>query len=141
MTYGSIVHDPRGCWDSDIPLDREPNEKLAALVLDWRQGDDDLPEQADIEQATLQLTGYAHLLVREVQTKTAALPRDGQASTVAARILAGIAAEEAARRLSVPMLPGRHALTMAHSRARLVGALHIALDRTLAATPAPIPNP
>ncbi|MFD9053002.1 restriction endonuclease [Streptomyces zaomyceticus] len=136
-TYGSIVYDPAGRWDSGIPLDRELNEQLATVVLSWRRGDDDLPEQADIEQAALQLTGYANLLVCEVQTTAAALPRDGQASTVAARTLAQIAAGEALRRLSVPLVPGRQALRVAHSRARLVGALHTALDRTLAAAPVP----
>ncbi|MFB6525058.1 hypothetical protein [Streptomyces sp. NPDC056399] len=80
-----LLFDPAGRWDTDIPLDRERNEQLAAVVLSWRQGDDDLPIQADIEQAALQLTGYANLLVRELQTKAAALPRNGQASVVAVR--------------------------------------------------------
>ncbi|MFF2305953.1 hypothetical protein ACFVVP_26020 [Streptomyces sp. NPDC058128] len=135
MTYGSTVHDPAGRWDTDIPLDRERNEQLAAVVLSWRQGDDDLPIQADIEQATLQLTGYANLLVRELQAQAAALPRNGQASVVAVRTLAHIAAGEAVRRLSIPPVHGRQPLRAAHSRARLVDALHAALDRTLAAMP------
>ncbi|MFF1511924.1 restriction endonuclease [Streptomyces sp. NPDC058326] len=141
MTHGSIVHDPTGRWDTHLPLDREPNERLAAAVLRWRKGDDTIPPQGDIEQAALQLTGYASLLVREVQTTTAALPRDGQASTVAARTLAQITVREAIRRLSVAPVSQRHALPAAQSRARLVQALHRALDRTLAATHTPVPGP
>ncbi|WP_017238181.1 DUF6415 family natural product biosynthesis protein [Streptomyces sp. SS] len=141
MTYGSIVYDPSGRWDSDIPLDRELNEQLATAVLSWQRGDDSIPPQGDIVQAALQLTGYAHLLVREVQRKAAALPRDGQASTVAARTLAQITAREAVRRLSVAPVSTRQALRVAQSRARLVEALHIALDRTLAVTPVPVSGP
>ncbi|OKJ52623.1 DUF6415 family natural product biosynthesis protein [Streptomyces sp. CB02261] len=140
MTYGSIVHDPAGRLDTHLPLDREPNERLAAVVLDWRQ-DEHLPPQADIEQTALQLTGYARLLVHEVRTKAAALPRDGHASAVAARTLAQITATEADRRLSAPPLPTRHSLRAAQSRARLVSALHCALDRILAAVPASVPGP
>ncbi|WP_216822281.1 hypothetical protein [Streptomyces aureus] len=54
---------------------------------------------------------------------------------MAVRTLAQIAAGEAVRRLSVPPVPGRQPLRVAHSRARLVDALHAALDRTLAAMP------
>ncbi|MFF8513528.1 DUF6415 family natural product biosynthesis protein [Streptomyces sp. NPDC015492] len=140
MTYGSVVHDPTGCLSADIPLDRDVHERLAATVLGWRRGDTTAPPTADIEQAALQLTGYIHLLIREVQTRTAALPRDGLASTVSARTLAKIAADEAVRRLRGPLGSGQHALPAARSRARLVQALHRALDRTLAATPMP-PEP
>ncbi|OKJ48128.1 hypothetical protein AMK27_39055 [Streptomyces sp. CB02009] len=141
MTYGSIVHDPTSSLDADIPLDRSLHEQLAATVLSWTPGDDSLPPTADIEQVALRLTGYANLLVREVQSTAMALPRDGQASTVAARTLAHIAIGEAIRRLSVPPVPGRHPLRVAQSQARLVRALHVALDRVLAAAPVSVTSP
>ncbi|GAA2692342.1 hypothetical protein [Streptomyces lunalinharesii] len=45
MTYGSVIHDPAGRWDSDLPLDRELSERLATVVLGWRRDDGTVPPQ------------------------------------------------------------------------------------------------
>ncbi|RSS57464.1 restriction endonuclease [Streptomyces sp. WAC01280] len=140
MTYGSIVHDPTGSWDADLPLDREVNERLAATVLDWRRGDDSVPPPADIEQAALQLSGYAELQVRELRAALERLPRDLEQST-AEQLRTGITLAEAVRRLRAPAIRRGDPLNQAQSRARLVDALHSALDRTLAELPAPVPGP
>ncbi|MFE5614184.1 hypothetical protein [Streptomyces sp. NPDC056524] len=49
----------------------------------------------------------------------------------------GITIAEATRRLQAPAIHCGDALKQAQSRARLVDALHSALDRTLAELPAP----
>ncbi|MGW8357689.1 restriction endonuclease [Streptomyces wedmorensis] len=140
MTYGSVVHDPTGSWDTDLPLDRDVHERLAATVLGWRRGDGTAPPPADIEQAALQLAGYAELQVREIRAALARLPRDpGQPG--AAQLRTGITIAEAVRRLRAPAIRCGDPLTQAQSRARLVEALHSALDRTLAELPAPVAGP
>ncbi|MFE5614183.1 hypothetical protein [Streptomyces sp. NPDC056524] len=83
MTYGSTVHDPTGSWDADLPLDRDVNERLATTVLGWGRGDGTAPPSADIEQAALQLSGYAELLVRELRATLARLPGEAELSASA----------------------------------------------------------
>ncbi|MGW6569683.1 hypothetical protein [Streptomyces sp. NPDC054975] len=139
MTYGSSVHDPTGSWDADLPLDREVNERLAATVLGWRRGDGTVPPPADIEQAALQLSGYAEFLVRAIRAAMERLPGEQGLPTPAADMHArtGITLAEAIRRLRAPAIRLGDPLKQAQSRARLVDALHSALDRTLAELPAP----
>ncbi|MGW2207449.1 hypothetical protein [Streptomyces sp. NPDC001774] len=143
MTYGSVVHDPTGSWGCDLPHDREVNQRLTAAVLGWRRGDGTAPPSADIEQATLQLSGYAEVLVRELRATLKQLPVDPELPTRATGVRArtGITLAEAARRLHAPAIRLGDPLKQAQSRARLVDALHNALDRTLAELPAPAPRP
>ncbi|APE26732.1 hypothetical protein [Streptomyces venezuelae] len=139
MTYGSIVHDPTGRWDNDIPLDRESNERLTDVVLDWERGDGTAPPTADIEQAALQLSGYAELQVRELRAALERLPWNPERPT-ADQLRTEITIAEAVRRLRAPAIRRGDPLKQAQSRARLVQALHSALDRTLAALPEPVPG-
>lgn len=143
MSHGSVVHDPTGRWGTDLPLDREPNAKLAAKVLEWGQGDGTDPPRADIEQAALQLSGHAELLVRELMRETALLPRDSDARSPVevARALAEVTIGEAGGRLREAAIRSGDGLKQAQSRALLVQALHGALDRVRAAQPAPVPAP
>lgn len=138
MTYGSVVHDPTGAYD-DLPLDREINTELAAAVLGWKPGT--APAQADVDQASLQLTGYLRLLAREVAKELARLPQDPEVLTRAGADRTRVTLAEAVRRLTATAIRPGGGLGQAQSRARLVHALHGALDRTLAAVPeaAPIP--
>ncbi|MFJ9434551.1 DUF6415 family natural product biosynthesis protein [Streptomyces sp. NPDC101490] len=137
MTYGSVVHDPTGSWDSDIPLDRDANGALAAAVLRWGQGTD-APAQADIEQTALLLSGYLTILIAELATALATLPK-GHPMSVTEQAGAAITIQEAQRRLDAPSHPFRRApLAQARIRARLVETLHTALDRALAD---PVPAP
>ncbi|MFF8610935.1 DUF6415 family natural product biosynthesis protein [Streptomyces sp. NPDC015346] len=140
MTYGSAVHDATGSWDDGLPLDRKLNEQLAATVLGWGRCDGTVPPPGDIEQAALQLSGYAELLVRELRATLGRLPRDPELPT-AVHTRAGITIAEAVRRLQAPAIRLGDALKQAQSRARLVQALHRALDRTLAALAYPVSGP
>ncbi|SEE60306.1 hypothetical protein [Streptomyces sp. TLI_105] len=137
MRYGSVVHDPTGQWDTDIPLDRERHEQLLATVLDWGRDGCAVPPRADIDQAVLQLSGYAHLLVRETHKMLARLPRDPDVRSRAAiaRLQSEITLGEAARRLRAPAIRAAGGLGQARSRARLVQALHSTYDRVAAALP------
>ncbi|MFI1018154.1 DUF6415 family natural product biosynthesis protein [Streptomyces sp. NPDC020965] len=125
--YGSVVHDPTAILHTGIRLDRAPHEHLADAVLDWRQSDTTTPPPLDIEQITLQLTCYARLLTDQVRSAYSRLPHSHLAA-----VLGRITSAEATRQLSVHRsLTGP--LAHAQSRARLVQALHRALDRADAA--------
>ncbi|GGS12983.1 MULTISPECIES: restriction endonuclease [Streptomyces] len=54
-TY-TVLHDPHGLVDAELPLDRDPYEALVTAVLAWQ--DPDLTPR-DYEQIALQLTGHA----------------------------------------------------------------------------------
>ncbi|WP_435191250.1 restriction endonuclease [Streptomyces sp. bgisy126] len=140
MIHGSVVHDPAAVHDS-VPLDRVLHEDLALTVLCWTPQDREGLRQADIDQAALQLTGYLRLLAREVRTGLAALPQDPEvlARAGAGRTRATLA--ETVRRLGAAPVRAHRGLGQAQSRARLVKALHHALDRTRAAAPMPAPGP
>ncbi|MFE6713903.1 restriction endonuclease [Streptomyces sp. NPDC057695] len=139
MTYGSVVHDPTGCLNAGIPLDRGVHERLAAAVLGWRRDDGTAPPTADIEQAALQLSGYAELQVRELHASLARLPREPEGPG-SEQLRARITMAEAVRRLRASAIRRGDPLHLAQSRARLVDALHRALDRTSAALPDSVPG-
>ncbi|MFE7595595.1 restriction endonuclease [Streptomyces sp. NPDC057494] len=140
MTFGSSVHDPTGSLDADIPLDRDIHERLAAAVLDWRRSDGTVPPRADIEQVSLQLSGYAELLVRDLNAALEHLPRSPDGPTPAEQ-RTRITLAEAVRRLRAPAIRCGDPLSQAQSRARLIDALHSAVDRTRAALSDPVPGP
>ncbi|MFD8211472.1 hypothetical protein ACFV2S_34395 [Streptomyces sp. NPDC059695] len=139
MKYGSTVHAPTGSLDAGIPLDPDVHERLAAAVLAWKRSDNTAPPRADIEQVCLQLSGYAELLVRDLGAVLEQLPTspDGPAPD---EQRARITLAEAVRRLEAPAIRRGDPLHQAQSRARLITALHRALDRTQAALPEPVPG-
>jgi hypothetical protein len=120
--YGSTVHDPEAILDAEIPLDREPHERLVETVLRWR-ADGTTPPPADLDQIALQLTGYARMLLEDVNTACTDL-----SPSIPAAMLGRITCDEARRRLDCRQPPGGR-LVLVQSRARLVKALHQALDR------------
>ncbi|WP_373302742.1 DUF6415 family natural product biosynthesis protein [Streptomyces atratus] len=98
--YGSVVHAPEAILDAEIPLDREPHERLVETVLRWR-ADGTTPPQADLDQIALQLTGYARLLLENVNTACTDLSPSHPAPMFG-RITCG----EALRRLDYRQPPG-----------------------------------
>ncbi|MFE6977227.1 DUF6415 family natural product biosynthesis protein [Streptomyces sp. NPDC057682] len=117
----TVLHDPQGLIEGELPLDRGPHEALVTAVLAW--GCLDLAPR-DYEQIALQLTGHARALAADVRHRASALPKDdGRAA------LADVVLREAAQILSVP-LDGT--ARCAQDRARLVRALYARLDRLAA---------
>lgn len=123
-TY-TVLHDPHGLVDADLPLDRAPYEALVTAVLAWKNPD---LTPCDYEQIVLQLTGHARALAVDVQRHAAALPKnDGRGA------LAEVILREAAGRLSQPI---EGTARCAQNRARLVRALYTRLDRLTEPAPA-----
>ncbi|GHG78457.1 hypothetical protein GCM10018980_77170 [Streptomyces capoamus] len=114
----TVLHDPHGLLDAELPLARAPYEALVTAVLAWQ--DLNLTPR-DYEQIALQLTGHARTVAADVQRHAAALPKnDGRGA------LAEVILREAADRLSKPIQgPAR----CVQNRARLVRALYERLDR------------
>ncbi|MEW1725156.1 DUF6415 family natural product biosynthesis protein [Streptomyces sp. NPDC093109] len=126
MSTRTVLYDPEGLLDTDLPLDRDPHLALAKSVLAWPASADVPPN--DCEQIALQLTGHARAVATDVQRRAAGLPKDD-----GRRALAEVVLTEAAERLSGKLLgtPG-----CVQSRARLVLALYERLDRLEDALPA-----
>lgn len=119
MSTHTVLHDPEGLLDAELPLDREPHMSLVKAVLAWTD-EVELPP-SDYEQIALQLTGHARALASDVQRRVGRLSKDD-----ARRALAEIVLVEAAGRLSQPSQATRRCV---QNRARLVRALYERLDR------------
>jgi hypothetical protein len=52
----TVLYDPHGLIEAELPLDRAPYEALVTAVLAWKNPD---LEPRDYEQISLQLTGHA----------------------------------------------------------------------------------
>ncbi|MFJ9481482.1 DUF6415 family natural product biosynthesis protein [Streptomyces mirabilis] len=122
----TVLHDPDGLIEAELPLDREPYESLVKAVLAW-SGPDTLTTR-DYEQIGLQLTGHARAVAADVQRHTQLLPADSPR-----RALVDVVIEEAQRRLSVPL---EGTVRCVQNRARMVRALYERLDRLTEASPA-----
>ncbi|MBK3569166.1 DUF6415 family natural product biosynthesis protein [Streptomyces sp. MBT62] len=114
----TVLHDPHGLVDAELPLDRAPHEALVIAVLAWKNPD---LAPRDYEQIALQLTGHARAVAADVRRYAAALPKNDGRGTLAEVIL-----READGRLSTPLEGTAHC---AQNRARLVRALYTRLDR------------
>ncbi|MEU0523072.1 DUF6415 family natural product biosynthesis protein [Streptomyces niveus] len=122
---GTVLHDPQGLIESELPLHRAPYEALVTAVLAWK---DPHLQPRDYEQIALQLTGHARAVAADVRRHAAALPKnDGRGA------LAEIVLREADRRLAAP-LGGTAGCVQ--NRARLVRALYTRLDRLTEPAPA-----
>jgi len=121
----TVLHDPHGLLDAELPLDRAPHEALVTAVLAWKN-----PHLAprDYEQIALQLTGHARAVAADVRRHAAALPKsDGRGA------LAEVILREADGRLSAPL---EGTARCVQNRARLVRALYTRLDRLTEPAPA-----
>ncbi len=91
----TVLHDPHGLLDAELPLDRAPYEALVTAVLAWQNPN---LTPGDFGQIALQLTGHARAVAADVQRHAAALPKnDGRGA------LAEVILREAAGRLSQPI--------------------------------------
>ncbi|MEU3064120.1 DUF6415 family natural product biosynthesis protein [Streptomyces subrutilus] len=122
----TVLYDPDGLIEAELPLDREPYECLVKAVLAWT-GEDTLAER-DYEQIGLQLTGHARAVASDVRRRADRLPKSS-----GRRALADVVLREAEGQLSAPLEGTVHCV---QNRARLVRALYERLDR-LEAAPAP----
>ena len=121
----TVLHDPHGLVDAELPLDRAPHEALVTAVLAWKNPD---LAPRDYEQIALQLTGHARAVASDVRRSAAALPKnDGRGA------LAEVILREADGRLSVPL---KGTAQCVQNRARLVRALYTRLDRLTEPAPA-----
>ncbi|MFE9913205.1 DUF6415 family natural product biosynthesis protein [Streptomyces clavifer] len=127
----TVLYDPDGLIEAELPLDREPYECLVKAVLAWT-GQDTLTTR-DYEQIALQLTGHARAVAADVRRRADRLPKDsGQ------KALADVVLRETEGRLST-MIEGT--VRCAQNRARLVRALYARLDRLETATgPSAVPS-
>ncbi|MFE4310460.1 DUF6415 family natural product biosynthesis protein [Streptomyces sp. NPDC056891] len=119
----TVLYDPDGLIEAELPLDREPYECLVKAVLAWT-GEDVLAER-DYEQIGLQLTGHARAVASDVRRRANQLPKDS-----GPRALADVVLREAEGRLSATL---EGTVRCVQNRARLVRALYERLDRLEAA--------
>lgn len=120
----TVLYDPDGLIEAELPLDREPYESLVKAVLAWT-GEDTLAER-DYEQIGLQLTGHARAVATDVRRRANQLPENSEPRALADDVL-----REAEGRLSATL---EGTVRCVQNRARLVRALYERLDR-LEATP------
>ncbi|MFG3533209.1 DUF6415 family natural product biosynthesis protein [Streptomyces sp. NPDC047917] len=121
----TVLHDPHGLIEAELPLDRAPHEALVTAVLAWKNPN---LEPRDYEQIALQLTGHARAVAADIRRHAATLPKnDGRGA------LAEIVLHEADRRLTAPL---KGTARCAQNRARLVQALYTRLDRLTEPLPA-----
>ncbi|MEU1536283.1 DUF6415 family natural product biosynthesis protein [Streptomyces fagopyri] len=120
----TVLYDPDGLIEAELPLDLEPYESLVKAVLAWT-GQDTLTAR-DYEQIALQLTGHACAVASDVRRRADQLPKDS-----GPKALADVVLREAEGQLSVPI---EGTVRCVQNRARLVRTLYERLDR-LVATP------
>ncbi|MFD4862916.1 DUF6415 family natural product biosynthesis protein [Streptomyces atratus] len=121
----TVLYDPHGLIEAELPLDRAPYEALVTAVLAWK---DPHLEPRDYEQIALQLTGHARAVAADVRRHAAALPKnDGRGA------LAEVILRETDGRLSAPL---ERTAGCAQNRAQVVRALYTRLDRLAEALPA-----
>ncbi|MFE4800471.1 DUF6415 family natural product biosynthesis protein [Streptomyces sp. NPDC056708] len=115
----TVLYDPDGLIEAELPLDREPYESLVKAVLAWT-GPDPLTTR-DYEQIALQLTGHARAVASDVRCRADQLPKDS-----GPKALADVVLREAEGRLSTTI---EGTVRCVQNRARLVRALYERLDR------------
>ncbi|MFC9622098.1 DUF6415 family natural product biosynthesis protein [Streptomyces sp. NPDC056930] len=119
----TVLYDPDGLIEAELPLDREPYESLVKAVLAWT-GPDTMTTR-DYEQIALQLTGHARAVASDVRRRADQLPKDS-----GPKALADLVLKEADGRLSATL---EGTVRCVQNRARLVRALYERLDRLEAA--------
>ncbi|WP_165484820.1 DUF6415 family natural product biosynthesis protein [Streptomyces kasugaensis] len=122
----TVLYDPDGLIEAELPLDRAPYESLVKAALAWT-GEDTLATR-DYEQIGLQLTGHARAVATDVRRRANQLPKDS-----GPRALADVVLRETEGQLSTTL---EGTARCVQNRARLVRALYERLD-CLEATPTP----
>ncbi|MGW0916625.1 restriction endonuclease [Streptomyces sp. NPDC002784] len=126
MSRHTVLYDPDGRIEAQLPLDRTTHQSLVKAVLAWH-GDPGL-QTADYQQIALQLTGAARSVATDVRHAAGRLPERR-----AARVLAEYVLNDADQRLAVPLVGTAHCT---QDRARIVRALYERLDRLTELDPA-----
>ncbi|MFD9636254.1 DUF6415 family natural product biosynthesis protein [Streptomyces violascens] len=119
----TVLYDPDGRLEAELPLDREPYECLVKAVLAWT--DTDTLTERDSEQIALHLTGHARAVAADIRRRANQLPQDS-----GPRALADVVLKEAEELLSTPL---EGTARCVQDRARLVRKLYECLDRLDAA--------
>ncbi|MFD3780487.1 DUF6415 family natural product biosynthesis protein [Streptomyces sp. NPDC058612] len=119
----TVLYDPDGLIEAELPLDLEPYECLVKAVLAWT--DEDALATRDYEQIGLQLTGHARAVAADVRRRANQLPKSS-----GPRALADVVLREAEGQLSATL---EGTVRCVQNRARLVRALYERLDRLEAA--------
>lgn len=81
----TVLYDPDGLIEAELPLDREPYESLVEAVLAWT-GEGTLATR-DYEQIGLQLTGHARAVASDVRRRANQLPKNSGARALADVVL------------------------------------------------------
>ncbi|MGA6871336.1 DUF6415 family natural product biosynthesis protein [Streptomyces pratensis] len=115
----TVLYDPDGLIEAELPPDRAPYECLIKAVLAWA-GPDTLTTR-DYEQIALQLTGHARAVASAVRRRADQLPKDN-----GPKALADVILREAEAQLSAKLEGIVHCV---QNRARTVRALYERLDR------------
>ena len=121
-TY-TVLHDPEGLVEEQLPLDRQSYESLVKAVLTWTT--QHTLTNCDYQQIALQLTGHARAVASDVRRQAARLPKG-----TGPRALAELVLQETDRCLTTPI---RGTARCAQDRARAVRTLYERLDRLEAA--------
>lgn len=125
MNGYTVLYDPEGRIDAELPLDRQTHERLARAVLAW--SDPAALQPDDYEQVGLLLAGAAHAVAADVRESARKLPNDD-----GRRLLAEIVLREADGRLA----QRSRTLHGVKNKARLLRALYERLDRLQDTVPA-----
>ncbi|GHE51238.1 restriction endonuclease [Streptomyces capitiformicae] len=115
----TVLYDPEGLIEAELPLDREPYMCLVKAVLAW--ADNAVLPPSDCEQIALQLTGHARAVAADVRRHCGKLP-----ILNATRILTEVVLTEAHLRLAEPY---QGTVRCVRQRAHMVKALYERLDR------------
>lgn len=116
----TVLYDPEGVVEADLPLDRTPHELLVRAVLAWTDPGEAL-ELRDCHLIALELTGHARAVADDVRRCAQQLPlQDGR------RALAEVVLDEAEKGLAAPV---EATVRSAQGRARIVRELYERLDR------------
>ncbi|MFD6534924.1 restriction endonuclease [Streptomyces goshikiensis] len=116
----TVLYDPEGVVEADLPLDRTPHELLVQAVLAWTDPSASL-DLRDCHVIALELTGHARAVADDVRRCAAELPLDD-----GRRALAEVVLGEAEKGLATPV---EATVRCAQDRARIVRALYERLDR------------
>lgn len=118
MNGHTVLYDPEGRIDGQMPLDRATHERVVRAVLAWSDPAALRPD--DYEQVGLLLTGAGHAVAADVRGHASRLPDDD-----GRRLFAEIVLGEADGRLS----QRSRNLHGVKNKARLLRALYERLDR------------
>lgn len=125
MNGYTVLYDPEGRIDAELPLDRVTHERVARAVLAWSDPDALRPD--DYEQVGLLLAGASRAVADDVRALAVRLPED-DGRRLFAEFVMGQADDCLAR-------PSRNLLRI-RDRARTLRALYERLDRLQGAAPA-----